>query len=187
MRSMLTRSAGLRTVVLTAATFAGLSMLAHLIPTPKAAAQNPHPGSAPVNIVAPLPLPVRDITNISEPFTFKRDVIFSVGSSETIQGLFDVPAGKRLIITHISAAGFFPPTQLLKWIILDFGVTGSKGFEALVPQLFATSVSRTYAANHQTTLFVPKGGSVGIDVARDITGTEVPVTIGISGYLIPEN
>ena len=89
------------------------------------AAQNPHPGSAPVNIVSPLPLPVtgslsvsggtvavsgtvnvRDVDKaVSEPFQeniFAQVDVGIIGSPRSF-AFSPVPAGKRLIIEHVSA------------------------------------------------------------------------------------
>jgi hypothetical protein len=73
-------------------------------------AQNPHPGSAPVNIVNPLPLPVTGDVNVTgsvrlaqhEPFqaaTISMGVLNGVASANVVV----VPAGKRLVIEGASA------------------------------------------------------------------------------------
>src|SRR5688572_15979244 len=68
---------------------------------------NPNPGSAPVNIVSPLPLPVRNVNEPTlQPFRGRIELVFVSGNLGSNRLFMTVPAGKRLVIEHISHSAF---------------------------------------------------------------------------------
>jgi hypothetical protein len=137
--------------------------------------------TADVQIVGPLPLPVREIA--PEPFSAS---CHGPGSCT-----FMVPAGKRLIIESITgdanmAAGF-------KLLVRVSGTPGagqannatSSGFSMIAPATFQFSngVFDFYGLNHRTYLQVAPGGSATVTMVGN--GNLSQASVNLSGSLVP--
>ncbi len=106
------------------ASLVAVALVGMTLTSQSAGAQNPSPGSAPVNIVSPLPLPVNIVSPLPVPVS---GTIAVASNEEPVQlsasgaflpgelsggGLFyTVPEGKRLIIEDMSARAQMHPDQ----------------------------------------------------------------------------
>src|SRR5689334_15405786 len=106
----------LKSTLIAVGTVAILTVIATFMNSTQAEAQNPHPGSAPVNIVAPLPLPVSGTVSgtvqvgnlptrlqvtevVAEPINFQGQCTSdAAGCSVSYQ----VPANRRVVIEYAS-------------------------------------------------------------------------------------
>lgn len=189
--------------VITAAVFAGLAIAGTIMSTHPASATNPVPGSAPVNIVSPVPLPVQgtvDIGNFpsSLPVSFSsttssplyiRDVdspahnafahylncVIDPGQG-TCSAQFTVPTGKALVIETISA-GFGVPQEESGWVEVNF-LTNGAGMTVVLP---GTSVGPSsgpftfHAVTQPVRLYVDPGSPV---IAHFYVTPAVPANLG---------
>jgi hypothetical protein len=96
-------------ITLMIAIVAGLLSVARLIDSPPVVAQNPNPGSAPVNIVSPLPLPVTDTGLVP---TKPSDVVTLRGSSPPTFCMGTGPTRTSIIETRILSDGTTQPFQI---------------------------------------------------------------------------
>jgi hypothetical protein len=160
-------------VLVTAAGLAGLAFLGALMPSPQAEAQNPNPGSAPVNIVSPLPLPVqitgspsisgtvlvgnpvsnpvrvRDVNDGAQPVHASLSCSIPGGSIIGCTGtLYTVPSGKRLVIEYASlqATCILPGQSASLRIGTSLGGVGVGHVISQAPA--ATSASGAFGCNN---------------------------------------
>jgi hypothetical protein len=85
---------------------------------------NPVPGSAPVNIVSPLPLPVTGSLEVTASLDAPLPVVSSIDARIPVQAsnttdcgfnacqmlLYTVPEGKRLVVEYVSGTGRLLPS-----------------------------------------------------------------------------
>ena len=173
-------------------------------------AANPEPGSAPVNIVGPLPLPVTGtlglapggsvtvanpatnpvlVSNINEslrePFQFASVFIaFSSGGSNS--NVVTVPANKRLVIEHVSAAININSQGGLA--TAGLGISGSNVADFIACQATgstSSNLSHFYSCSVQTKFYAAPGQTVDFGVtSADGNGTGF-YKVFVSGYYVP--
>jgi hypothetical protein len=138
----------IQNVLVTTAALAGLAFVGSLMTPPQAVAQNPSPGSAPVNIVSPLPLPVsisgtptinfantaanpllvRDVDNPARNFVrLNFNVAQPAGTGSGLicfESGYTVPAGKRLVIDDVSARTG-GPSSTITGLFIDLTVNAA--------------------------------------------------------------
>ena len=144
-----------------------------------ARAQNPNAGTVPVTVVSPLPLPVT--LGPREAVQFSTTGSFTEVGAGTID-LVTVPAGKRLVIEHVSArvndtSGVgLSSCALTLDTVTDFLVCHPMGKDAL---------NNVYAANAQTKFYANAGQTVRFS-ARPLPGGGTGVLSAFaSGYYEP--
>jgi len=138
------------------------------------------------------PVPVRDVDNPAKQ-PFQAEVVggFADGASSTGDiTIATVPAGKRLVIEHVSAFGTMLPTQ--KVINGGSDVIWADPFSTLIVQYHWDSQgsnadgSRDYFVASQLVRFYANPGPIQCFAERDSTAGANPnsVTFTISGYLV---
>ena len=168
-----------------------LAVIGSLMNSRGAAAQGPPDGLA-VRIVNPLPVPVTGNTTVSGTVRVKnidepgRNPYQFVGGCTGSTGCFvvfpAVPAGKRLVLQHVSA-GIGIPTNVPYQIVAVRIPSGPHP----VPTLVGTEagVVNDYQFDQQIVAFFEAGQSPNLQVAVERTGSgAVGVTAFISGYLV---
>ena len=167
----------------------GLAMLAA-----DAGAQNPHPGSAPVNIVGPLPLPVTGNVNVTgsvsvaqqEPFQFGTvSTSFNTGSG--LATLVVVPAGKRLVIEGVSANINVTQTGGLASVSVNIGGTFDR-VNTLMCQQQGTSpnnLNHWFFCSTQVKLHAEPGQTVTFSVSTADSSSGGFFRAFASGYFVP--
>jgi hypothetical protein len=172
------------------------------------AAQNPHPGSAPVNIVSPLPLPVTGSLNVSggsvevSGTVNVRDVDNPAGqpfqfSNQLPTGNFRVPDGKRFVIEYFSARAQTTADNNCSLAVLTISTqTNTVSFPGVplaknhyfTPTPTTTNLStNVFVVSQPTRLYADPGTIVGGDV--DFRGSACAGAINFaditfSGYLV---
>jgi hypothetical protein len=98
--------------------------------------------------------------------------------------LIAVPAGKRLVIEHVSLRANMPPGQK----ILFARITDTRHFNQYIPVQFQGSHSPTgrdnYVGSQGFRQVVPPEERVCLEVIRNTTDGEAWITWGVSGYYI---
>lgn len=196
------------------AVLAGLAIAGSMMSTYPISATNPVPGSAPVNIVSPVPLPVQGTVAIGNfPSSLPVSVSTTPGSplyirdvdspahnpfaqylscaidpgQETCTAQFTVPTGKALVIETISAI-FGVPQGELGWVQLNFLTKGGDMTVALPGTLIGTLGPFTsYAVTQPVRLYVDPGSGViaHFFVLPPVPANQFPtLRIWVSGYLV---
>ncbi len=179
---------GFKNKLIVVAVFVALAIAGTMMSTHPVSATNPVPGSAPVNIVSPVPLPVQgtvDIGNFpsSLPVSFTstpssplyiRDVDSPAHNpfaqylncaidpgQQTCSAQFTVPTGKALVIETISA-GFGVPQGESGWVQVNF-LTNGADMTVILPGTSVGPPSRPanlYAVTQPVRLYVDPGSPV---------------------------
>jgi hypothetical protein len=192
-----------------AAAFVVVAVSALVIGSRDVGAQNAVPGSAPVNIVGPLPLPVTGTVTVTnaptsttvnnpatnpvlvrdvdveqrEPVQF-RGVTTSFTGSSGSTSFVTVPAGKMLVIEHVSASINLPTADGLFGCALAIDeLAGDTDFQ-VCHAMGRNALNFLHAANASTKFYVGPGKTVRFVVSA-ISGSGGFVSAFASGYYIP--
>jgi len=197
-----------RNRVVAAMAFLSMAGAALILGTNTVGAQNAHPGSAPVSLVAPLPLPVTgtvEVTGAPTSVTVNNTVsepvpVRSVDQVERVQfrtaptswtgtnghvDLLTVPAGKRLVIEHVS----INLNEFNSKPVIDCGLstTGSgTAVQWVVCQPTASNaLNHYYVANSEAKMYAAAGTTVRA-FTNTLGSTEGFLAASIFGYYLPE-
>lgn len=185
--------------LLLVAAFVGPVIAGTMMNMPTASAANPVPGSAPVNIVSPVPLPVsvrstpssplyiRDVDNPAHN-AFAQYLNCAIAPSETAcDAQFTVPVGKALVIETISAL-FGVQEGAYGWLQVNFATNGAGMTVALPGTAIGTSSPFTlHAVTQPVRLYADSGGKV---IAHFYVSALVPETLSpvlqmwVSGHFV---
>jgi hypothetical protein len=196
-----------RNVLVTVAGLAGLAILGALMPSPHAEAQNPVPGSAPVNIVSPLPLPVTvtgsstisgtvaatqsgtwnvNTKNVDERGRNPYQAVLSCSSAAGAcsgSGVA-VAANTRLVIEHVSAQIQVSTGKPIQFTTLN--INGAVGEQSLPNHLQAVNLGNgndQYYVNEQVLLYADAGKFPFVGV-QTTSGNFVVINATLTGYII---
>ena len=126
------------------------------------------------------------VTSADDPgrmaFTDQRLITILSGSFSAIATI-DVPAGKRLVITHVSGEIVLPTGQRPRTIALNVHTGGSNAVHRLVPTFTAPTPIHDYFAFSQNAMIYAEDQFT-YEVLRNTTGGEADAFVQISGYLI---
>jgi len=127
------------------------------------------------------PALVRDVDYAArERFELVSDEMSYCCTIAATETLGFVPAGKRLIIEHVSAFAHLPPGQ--RWN------TFTHVNDDFVPFVFQGRLSNGldhFVANYQTSVSVEPGNRIVMNLHRDSTEGRAFVWVRIFGYLVP--
>jgi hypothetical protein len=190
-----------------ATAFVIMAGAALIVGTNTVGAQNPYPGSAPVNLVAPLPLPVTGtvaVTGAPTSVTVNNTVsepvpVTSVDQVERVQfravptgwtgdfpqvNLVTVPAGKLLVIEHMSMS--VNENDNVPVVSCGLSTSASPAAVQWVPcqPTASNALNHHYIANSQTRMYATAGTTVRafVDLLSNGSGF---VSASIAGYYVP--
>jgi hypothetical protein len=178
-----------------------------------AVAQNPNPGSAPVNVVSPLPLPVsgivgiapgssltignpasdpvliRDVDNpVSQPFRHQFDHQLPDGASSITTAFFQVPAGKRLVLDDASVLVDLPGGQngSINLRVIDDGseTVARRALTLTFQRRGAGSSIDRYEAGEPVRIHVFAGERIGLSFGRSSFEGAAQLFVNVSGYFV---
>ena len=186
-----------------------LGLACFLITPRRSEAQNPIAGSAPVNIVGPLPLPVTGSVNIgagssvtvANPQTspvLVRDV--DETAKEPVQAgsvptqfdnggtrisLLTVPSNKRLVVEHFSANINATPATGMAGVSLNKGVLSNVADYAACQNTGNNNLNHFFTCAQQTKFYAGPGETVSFTVSTvELNGGGFAQAF-ISGYYVP--
>ena len=168
-----------------------------------AGAQNPSPGSAPVNVVSPLPLPVTiaspspipvsgtiAVASNREPIQVVDSAIFLPGEISKGRLLYTVPESKRLIIEDMSARTQMHPGQTVD---AHLTVSGGEFYVRHMTFIFQHRITVTepvsnpvqdiFVAGGLVRIVVGPGQKLSLEGRRSASEGLSLVSAGVSGYL----
>ena len=171
---------------------AGLLVFVAIVTNAKrAVAQNPHPGSAPVNIVSPVPLPITgdvsitgtptiNISNTASTPLYVNDIDaaarqpFQVtlcragglfrcsGSGPTVPTSFTLPTGRQAVVEYVSG---FCATGATSPLLVQIATTvGGTSVNHVVPSL---SVGDLQQFGNQTRIYADQGSNVSLSLLSE--------------------
>ena len=157
--------------------------IASMLPIGSRDARAQNPGSAKMTLVAPLPLPVTDLDAASrEPVQFSNAGSFTQAGAGSVD-LVIVPAGKRLVIEHVS--GWVNETSGVGLSSCNLMV-GSETTAFLVCQpMGKNDLNNVYAANAQTKVYADAGQLVRFTALTLPGGASGALRGFASGYYVP--
>lgn len=170
--------------VVVAAGFVALAALAVVLGSREVNAQNPGQGSAPVTIVSPLPLPVQDVdAEQREPVQFRGTPTVFTGRFGA-STLVTVPAGKILVIEHVSASiNLVTADGVFNCGLSIFETQGDTDFQ-VCHAMGHDAFNHLHAANASTKFYAGPGQTVRFSVFAIASGGG-SVAAFASGYYIP--
>jgi hypothetical protein len=187
---------------------------AALIYPERASAQRGGPPTTPVEIVAPVPVPIsgnvgitgtaavqvtntatnpvriRNVDNpVQQAVTFSAEVVVPDGSfGEINSNAFTVPAGKRLVLEYVSGHASLQPGQKpLVSMITAFGFGGYVHYLTAVPQGDFSAISarpEEFTINGPLRLYSDGGFSLLIELTRNSSAGLALLQLTFSGYLV---
>ena len=159
---------------------------------------NPVPGSAPVNIVSPLPLPVTgsiEVTTIDplptrdadvaarEPVQFRTSTTLFTGQGKVV--LVTVPAGKRLVIEHVSGSVNDNSGTGITSCTLQSEEAGFPLDWLPCESMFINALNHIYAVNRQTKFYASPGAVVSFTASTFSDLGKGSLSAFASGYYEP--
>ncbi|MBI3912212.1 MAG: hypothetical protein HY320_14940 [Armatimonadetes bacterium] len=149
-----------------------------------------NPPSSPVPVTigssAASPVVVLNVEELArEPFQSAKAFLLPVGTFSEATEAFAVPAGKRLIITHISAAFELPAGQRPLWEVTI--ISGTVGAAHFLPAQFQSSgagAKNVFVASEDLEVRADPGTSVGVFFGRDDDAGAADGVVSIAGYLV---
>jgi hypothetical protein len=110
--------------------------------------------------------PVRDVDNPGlQPF--QQTVVYSGGNGNSATSTLTVPAGKRLVVEHVSGVSFGPNPAT---ITLGANAAGSEPVIFLtVHDFFAPTVFASYHGDADVRFYAEPGSVIGVNAYRDST------------------
>ena len=133
------------------------------------------------------PVPVLNVNDASQPFQAIGSITQNSGTNASTIVIANVPAGKRLVIEHISATGEVPSGQR----VTHFGIltltlpVGGLNHDLLVnEQPAAADGDAVFRASQQVRLYAEPGSQVQTTFIRNISTGQASFHMVISGYLV---
>ena len=135
------------------------------------------------------PVPVRDV-GTPEPVAVQTSLFWTETASQCFEAnLYEVPAGKRLVIEHISGFGFLPLGQTFDFASLAVpGQNGDYYRDHLVPPHKTAThngIQDNFSLYLQTKLYAEPGLPLVFMLCRDFVGQASQFTVTMTGYLTP--
>ncbi len=134
------------------------------------------------------PVPVRAVDNPANQAFQAEDVLtLDAGVSNNIIVGPAVPAGKRLVIEHVSATGLLPAGAKLLRAEIGASLNGSFVFHRLVPALDGSiGTIDVFAMSTPMRMYADGGTSLHLLAVRDAfsIGSPASVDFSVSGYLV---
>jgi hypothetical protein len=133
------------------------------------------------------PALVRDVDNPGrDPFQIQLPVPIAAGTNAP-NAVFQVPAGKRLVIEYVSAMGNVPVGQRVQFVNVNTFSSGSLVFHYLRATEMGTSSATPgvgYIASEAVRFYADPGTQVRVAVNRNDGAGTGTFTIAVSGYLV---
>ncbi len=177
-----------KTLLILASDVAVLGVVGAIVTSREASAQNPVPGSAPVNIVSPIPLPVTGNVGITGTVSVqdaRADVRTPFQRAGRGSDAFMVDPDKQLTIEFVTMSCKLPINSpgVVATIVTTAG--GQLATHYLFPRLqypFPLSSDNVYGAAEVTRIYSDPGGGVSMHVWDDSQSC----FWSVSGYTAPK-
>jgi hypothetical protein len=132
------------------------------------------------------PVAVRDVDRSGDPFQVTAFLNFQPGELNAVVSDLGIPAGKRLVVEHVSAFFSLPAGQTLVVASISgialHGGSLLRGQDVFVPVQTAPTV---FLEQHQTLLYIDGGFSVGVSAVRSLPDQGGGGAISVIGHLTP--
>jgi hypothetical protein len=146
------------------------------------------PPTTPLNVTVtntPLPVTGRISEAPREPFDERIQLDITDGTDGASSGVVNVPAGKQLVVTHVSASAQLPAGVRASFRVLKVGkppFQETEAFYELVP--VETGTRSGTIATQQMQIYLEAGEGLAVIVTRSATTGFANANASISGYLI---
>ena len=136
----------------------------------------------------PAPLLARDVDNPArQPFQAQLSFGLPFGQTGVISPVTVVPAGKQLVVEHVSVAGYMPTGQKLLQVAIWTTVGGISGEHVLTVSPQGTDsggVNDFFTVSQDLRLYSDPGSTIYCSGVRDNSTSTGNIAGTISGYLV---